>query len=40
VLEDEHYRVSLAQRSWLAQRQYFSWRAIAAQYAEFLRKED
>src|SRR5467141_1777751 len=29
VLEDEHYRASLAQRSWLAHRQYFSWRAIA-----------
>jgi glycosyltransferase involved in cell wall biosynthesis len=38
VLEDEHYRVLLAQRSWLAQRQYFSWHAIAARYAEFLRK--
>jgi glycosyltransferase involved in cell wall biosynthesis len=24
VLEDEHYRASLAQRSWVAQRQYFS----------------
>ncbi len=39
VLEDEHYRVSLAQRSWLAQAQYFSWRAIAARYAEFMRRE-
>lgn len=39
VLEDEHYRASLAQRSWLAQAQYFSWRAIAARYVEFLRKE-
>ncbi len=39
VLRDEHYRASLAQRSWLAQRQYFSWRAIAARYAEFLRRE-
>jgi len=39
VLEDEHYRASLAQRSWLAQRQYFSWHAIAARYAEFLRRE-
>ncbi len=38
VLEDEHYRALLAQRSWLAQAQYFSWRAIAARYAEFLRK--
>jgi glycosyltransferase involved in cell wall biosynthesis len=40
VLEDEHYRASLAQRSWLAQRQYFSWHAIAARYAEFMRKEN
>jgi glycosyltransferase involved in cell wall biosynthesis len=38
VLEDEHYRASLAQRSWLAQRQYFSWHAIAARYAELLRR--
>jgi glycosyltransferase involved in cell wall biosynthesis len=38
VLEDEHYRASLAQRSLMAQRQYFSWHAIAARYAEFLRK--
>jgi glycosyltransferase involved in cell wall biosynthesis len=37
VLEDEHYRASLAQRSLLAQQQYFSWPAIAARYAEFLR---
>ena len=36
VLQDEHYRTSLAQRSLLAQRQYFSWHAIAASYAEFL----
>jgi glycosyltransferase involved in cell wall biosynthesis len=40
VLEDEHYRASLAQRSWVAQRQYFSWHAIAARYAEFMRKEN
>jgi len=40
VLEDEHYRASLAQRSWLAQRQYFSWHAIAARYAEFMRREN
>ena len=40
VLEDEHYRISLAQRSWLAQAEYFSWRAIAARYAEFLREEN
>jgi glycosyltransferase involved in cell wall biosynthesis len=39
VLEDEHYRASLAQRSWVAQRQYFSWPVIAARYAEFLRKQ-
>jgi glycosyltransferase involved in cell wall biosynthesis len=39
VLEDEHYRASLAQRSWLAQRQYFSWQAIAARYAELMRRE-
>jgi glycosyltransferase involved in cell wall biosynthesis len=39
VLEDEHYRASLAQRSWLAQRRYFSWRAIAARYAEFMRRK-
>jgi glycosyltransferase involved in cell wall biosynthesis len=39
VLEDEHYRASLAQKSWLAQAQHFSWRAIAARYAEFMRKE-
>jgi len=38
VLQDEHYRASLAQRSWLAQRQYFSWPAIAARYAEFLKR--
>ncbi len=39
VLEDEHYRASLAQRSWLAQRQYFSWHAIAVRHAEFMRRE-
>ena len=39
VLEDEHYRTSLAQRSLLAQRQYFSWRVIAARYAEFFRRQ-
>jgi len=38
VLQDEHFRAALAQRSWLAQRQYFSWNAIAARYAEFLRR--
>ena len=36
VLQDEHYRTSLAQRSLLAQRDYFSWHAIAASYAKFL----
>ena len=38
VLKDEHYRASLAQQSWLAQAKYFSWGAIAARYAEFMRK--
>ena len=38
VLEDEHYRASLAQRSWVAQQEYFSWKVIAARYAEFMRK--
>lgn len=37
VLEDEHYRASLAQRSWVAQQQYFAWSAIARRYAEFMR---
>jgi len=36
VLEDEHYRASLAQRSWIAQQRYFSWNVIAARYAQFL----
>jgi glycosyltransferase involved in cell wall biosynthesis len=36
VLQDEHYRASLAQRSLLAQRQYFSWHVIAARFAEFM----
>ena len=39
VLEDEQYRTSLAQRSLLAQQQYFSWRVIAASYVEFLKKQ-
>jgi glycosyltransferase involved in cell wall biosynthesis len=39
VLKDEHYRASLAQRSWVVQRQYFSWPAIAARYADFMRRE-
>lgn len=38
VLEDEHYRALLAQRSWIAQQRYFSWNVIARQYAEFLEK--
>ncbi|HUC53391.1 MAG TPA: glycosyltransferase, partial [Candidatus Cybelea sp.] len=39
VLQDEHYRASLAQRSLAAQGQYFSWHAIAARYSEFMRRE-
>ena len=39
VLQDEHYRASLAQRSLVAQRQYFSWHVIAARYAEFMRRD-
>ena len=38
VLRDEHYRTSLAQRSLLAQRDYFSWNAIAVAYAKFLQR--
>ena len=38
VLQDEHYRASLAQRSWIAQQRYFSWTAIASRYAQFLEK--
>lgn len=40
ILEDEHYRSSLAQRSWIAQQRYFSWNVIAARYVEFLEKKD
>jgi len=40
VLEDEHYRVSLGQRSWLAQAQHFSWSVIAGRYAEFMKKKE
>jgi glycosyltransferase involved in cell wall biosynthesis len=40
VLEDEHYRASLARRSWIAQQRYFSWDVIAARYAEVLEKQD
>ena len=36
VLEDEHYRADLAQRSWISQQRFFSWTAIAARYADFL----
>jgi glycosyltransferase involved in cell wall biosynthesis len=39
VLEDDHYRASLAERSRLAQRQYFSWRVIGARYAEFMQRD-
>ena len=39
VLQDEHYRATLAQQSWVAQQQYFSWTTIAGQYAKFLRAE-
>ncbi len=39
VLQDEHYRASLAQRSWTAQQRFFSWTVIAARYAEFLEKK-
>ena len=38
VLKDENYRTSLAQRSRMAYSQYFSWRAIAARYAEFMKQ--
>ena len=38
ILQDEHYRTELAQRSWLAQQQYFSWSTIAATYADFFEK--
>jgi glycosyltransferase involved in cell wall biosynthesis len=40
VLEDEHHRASLAQRSWIAQQRYFSWNVIAARYAKLLEKKD
>jgi glycosyltransferase involved in cell wall biosynthesis len=40
VLEDEHYRASLAQRSWIAQQRYFSWNVIAARYTEFFEKRE
>lgn len=37
VLSDESYRSSMAERSKNAQKQYFSWDVIAAQYAKLLR---
>jgi hypothetical protein len=37
VLQDEPYRQELAERSRRAQEQHFSWAAIAARYAEFLK---
>jgi glycosyltransferase involved in cell wall biosynthesis len=40
VLSDSEYRVLLAERSRRAQEQYFSWKAIAARYAEGLRSTD
>ncbi|HEX8882437.1 MAG TPA: hypothetical protein VF749_20485 [Candidatus Acidoferrum sp.] len=39
VLEDDDYRASLAERSWIAQQRYFSWTVIASRYAEFLEKK-
>jgi hypothetical protein len=39
VLSDREYRASLAERSRRAQEQYFSWKAIAAKYAEVLRRK-
>jgi glycosyltransferase involved in cell wall biosynthesis len=38
VLQDEHYRAALGRKSWVAQQQYFSWTAIAEQYARFLHR--
>lgn len=40
VLQDEHHRASLAQRSWIAQQRHFSWTAIATRYVEFLGKQE
>jgi glycosyltransferase involved in cell wall biosynthesis len=37
VLSEREYRTSLAERSRRAYEQYFSWKAIAAQYAEAIR---
>jgi glycosyltransferase involved in cell wall biosynthesis len=39
VLSDREYRTSLAERSRRAYEQYFSWKAIAAQYAEVIRRK-
>ena len=39
VLGDEHYRATLAGQSRSAQRNYFSWPAIAKRYAELLNKQ-
>jgi glycosyltransferase involved in cell wall biosynthesis len=40
VLSDPEYRAVLAERSRRAQEKYFSWKAIAARYAEALRPVD
>jgi glycosyltransferase involved in cell wall biosynthesis len=40
VLSDPEYRASLAERSRRAQGKYFSWKAIAARYADVLRSAD
>jgi glycosyltransferase involved in cell wall biosynthesis len=40
VLSDPEYRAALAERSRRAQDKYFSWKAIAARYAEALRSVD
>jgi glycosyltransferase involved in cell wall biosynthesis len=40
VLSDPEYRATLAERSRRAQDTYFSWKAIAARYAEALRSAD
>jgi glycosyltransferase involved in cell wall biosynthesis len=40
VLSDPEYRALLAERSRRAQDKYFSWKAIAARYAEALRSAD
>ena len=38
VLQDGHHRADLGRRSWVAQQRYFSWTAIAGQYAQLLEK--